>query len=151
MNAIDFSEETPYETFLKQRFQILRFQVFLEEGVIETCVPPHIPPRPPPTYPIAALVIADLFQMSGYDIARLYETFRERRFQASTFQTFLGGWSEDGVPKISPMARTLGDSRSILLYIYLYQKSGKGPALNYQNVIGQLEVFLRHPNCHTKR
>lgn len=114
--------------------------------------PPHPPlPRPSPTYPIAALVIADLFQMSGYDIARLYETFRERRFQASTFQTFLGGWSEDGVPKISPMARTLGDSRSILLYIYLFQKPGKGPALNYQNVIGQLEVFLCHPNCHTKR
>ena len=48
---------------------------------------------------------------------------------------------EGGVPQILPLARTLGDSRSILFYMYLYQKSRKGPALNYQNVTGQLGVF----------
>ena len=107
----------------------------------ETRVLPHIPPPPRPRYLIAASVIADLRQRSGHDIARPYETFRQQRFRASTFQTFLGGWYEGGVPQILPLARTLGDSRSILFYMHLYQKSRKGPALNYQNVTGQLGVF----------
>ena len=109
------------------------------------------PPPHPPRYPIAASVIADLCQRSGHDIARPYETFREQRFRASTFQTFLGGWCEGGVPQILPLSRTLGDSRSILLYMYLYQKSRKGPALNYQNVTGQRGVFSCLPSYHTKR
>ena len=89
------------------------------------CSPTFPPPPSPKPSPVS--VIADLWQKSGYDIARPYETFREQSFRASTFQTFLGGWSEEGVPQISPMARTLGDSRSILLYILSIPKVWKRP------------------------
>ena len=95
-----------------------------------------------PNKALSCLVLSCLCQRSGHDIARPYETFREQRFRASTFQTFLGGWREGGVPQILPLARTLGDSRSTLLYMYLNQKSRKGPALNYQNVTGQLGFFF---------
>ena len=104
------------------------------------CCP--ISPPPPPPNPMPPLGIPDLCQNSGHYIARPYETFRDQRFWASTFQTFLGGWYEGSMPQISPLARTLGDSRSIFLYIYLCHMSGKGAALNYQNVTDQLEGFL---------
>ena len=110
------------------------------EGDVRAAPYPLLPP--PPHNPMPPLGIPDLCQNSGHYIARPYETFRDQRFWASTFQTFLGGWYEGSVPQISPLARTLGDSRSIFLYIYLYHMSGKGPALNYQNVTDQLEGFF---------